>query len=409
MSANALLIFTAIGTYVLGLVSSYASRLWQLCFLTIRIPKSKLAKVYYYLATNQSYRFAFAESFPGTNSGNLPEVESSLILCDGMPLWLEISEKYLTAGWSAKEEILAITCLRFHKTKLYDLFKKAEKSKSESREFVEIFINQGSYFRQLNKLNRNKFIDSVCLPAQTLSQITKIVDEFDSGKRAKSGVLLYGPPGNGKTSIIKSIACKYDYNIYVPIFRPDMTNDNIINLFADIPPEEQAIIVLEDFDNLFNGRWVDLKEAKFTFDVFLNILDGLYVNLDNKVVFITANNISKVDKAIKKRPSRVDYVMQIDDPCLHTRLSILLKNGMDKETALRVAKLTDGKSAAIVAEVAKRQPDLDSLEKSVKEIIDSFVDDEPPPSISHESGDPVDDGIFKSLKVGEARVYNISQ
>jgi len=374
-SLNWFLILTGIGTYLLGLISGYFNRLYQLLFLTIRIPRSKLAKIYYYLNQNKSYKFCFLESFPNNKIGSIPEIENSFIIYYFIPLWLDISEKYLTAGYNAKEEVCSLTVFRFHKKKLYDLFKQADEIKLDCRTDIDIYISQYGYFRQLNKLTKKKYIEGLYLDNNITKQIDDIVVDFETNKRSKSGVLLYGPPGNGKTSIIKAVACKHDYNIYIPIIRQDMTNDTIISLFGDIPQDEKAIIVLEDFDNLFDGRKPQVIDAKFTFDSILNILDGLYLNLDNKLVFITANDINKIDKALKNRPSRLDYVLKIDNPNLMSRINILshssnCQHGWD--SICHIAALTDGQNAAIISEIGKRKINYSRLDEEIKEIIASF-------------------------------------
>ncbi len=403
MNTNIFLILTAIGTYLLGWLTSYVQRGWQLLFLTVRIPKAKLAKIYYHLNLHKTYRFSFVESFPSSNLSALPEIENSFILCNRIPLWLDISEKYLTAGWNAKEEILAVTVLRMHKSKLFKMFADADKT-NLAREYIQIFINQGSYFRELNRLNKNTYKSGLYLDDEIDTQIYTILDDFETNKRPKSSFLLYGPPGNGKTSIIKDIACRYDYNIYVPVIRPDMTNDAIINLFADIPREERAVIVLEDFDNIFNGRYCELRDPKFTFDVFLNILDGLYVNLDNKLVVITANNLHKIDKAIKNRPSRMDYILHIGNPDYNARLNILIRNGCSEEDAKVIAGITEDQSAAIVAEIGKRKPTGSNIEDDVKIIVDSFVEDPMPIPAFIDPIDNVAEGIIKSIQLHDVNI-----
>lgn len=398
-SPGSWLLFGAIGTYILGFISSYLSRLWQLLFLTIRIPRSKIAKLYYYLNTNKTYSFSFVEGYSSNSVGNLPDVETSFIICKKIPIWLHMEEKYLTAGWASKEEILTITVFRFHKTSLFKMFGEAETQHISLRKHVEVYINNGSFFRQLNKLDKAKFSSGLYLDPKVTTDLNKLLEDFRDGKRQKSGILLYGPPGNGKTSLIKHVACNYDYNIYIPVIRPDMTSDVVINLFADIPIDETAIIVLEDFDNLFCGRYPENRDAKYSFDAFLNILDGLYINMDNKLIFLTCNNVSKIDKAIKNRPSRIDYVLELGNPDHEARINILCKHGLSKSVAESISTFVDGKSAAIVAEVGKRNPSGENIVDEVKKIVDSFIEDKNviEPMKICEPSDPVAEGIFQSF------------
>jgi len=373
------IILTGIGTYIFGWISGYANRFYSLLFLTIRIPPSAIQQVYQYVNENKKWKFNFTESFPKKKK-ELPLDEYSWNYCKNIPFSISLHEKYLTAGHSSKEEICSITTLRFFKKKLFDIFEEACKEVSnKNRKNIKIYLGRHSYFRQTHTLEKSK-IKPPILEKTIYKNLYQIVNDFSQQKRAKSGIILHGPPGNGKTTIIKSIACMFDLDIYIPIFQSSMNNHNIIDIFSDIPSEKPAIIVLEDFDTVFNERYPEYRDCQFTFDVFLNVLDGLYCNLDNKLIFLTCNNIDKIDKALKNRPSRFDYVLKIDNPDYKARVKLLQRAGLNGE-ATKIAKLTDGQSAAIIAEIGKRKLNENNLDEEIKNIVETFSHEPNTPNV----------------------------
>ena len=135
----------------------------------------------------------------------------------------------------------------------------------------------------------------------------------------KRGYLLYGEPGNGKSSFILYLAEKYNLPIVV-IDLSVCSNDKLKNIYEELSVDTPAIILYEDIDSVFNLReninksdYGKLEEKAVTFDTLLNCIDG--VNQHNGLIhFITTNNIDKVDNALKNRPSRIDECVFISNP-----------------------------------------------------------------------------------------------
>lgn len=74
-----------------------------------------------------------------------------------------------------------------------------------------------------------------------------------SGIPYRRGLLLYGPPGSGKSSFIQALAGSLDYNICIlNLSERGLTDDKLNHLMINAP--ERSFILLEDVDAAFKGR-----------------------------------------------------------------------------------------------------------------------------------------------------------
>jgi predicted AAA+ superfamily ATPase len=365
---------------IVGALTGYFLKIWNLFFYEVRLDPSIVNRFYNNMRKKNPWKFVFNDSY-NTQPLQLPQVEAAFCWYK-LPFVFSISEKYLTAGWSAKENLCSLTTLRFLRGKLLRTIDEII-GQDEEKKDIKVYVAIGGWrgFVQSNEISKEKYNKRRVVLDHNLEEgLYQLVDQFHGGERDRLGVLIYGPPGNGKTSLIKAVACKYDYDIYILTFKPDMSNHDIISLFLDLPREKKIIVVLEDFDSVFNKREPLYNECKFSFDVLLNLIDGLYVSTDNILFMMTANDIAKVDKAIKHRPSRFDYVVEIGNPSYESRRRILDGFGLNV-LGHAIAALTDNQSAAVLCEIAKRRGlGEHNLEEEVKKIIESF--EEPPPKPS---------------------------
>ena len=129
----------------------------------------------------------------------------------------------------------------------------------------------------------------------------------------KSVNLIHGPPGTGKTSIIKSIASDLDCDLYVLPISKDMLDTNLVDAFSYINDNEskERIIVIEDIDTLFDEtRKDDDTKNGITLQAFLNCLDG-FTCVEGTMLFVTANRPEVLDFAMV-RSCRIDNRIKLD-------------------------------------------------------------------------------------------------
>ena len=132
------------------------------------------------------------------------------------------------------------------------------------------------------------------------------------------GILLYGPPGCGKTMIAKAIANDINAH-FIVVNGPDILNKylgqseaNLRKVFEEAKKKKPAIIYFDEFDSISAKRDSDDHLSSSTIvNQLLTLMDGM----DEKKVCCIAstNRIDMIDEAVK-RPGRFDYVIEIEKP-----------------------------------------------------------------------------------------------
>jgi hypothetical protein len=150
--------------------------------------------------------------------------------------------------------------------------------------------------------------DRVVTEIQKFWERENIFDNY--GLTYKRGILLYGPPGSGKSCTIQLImedVVKRE-GIVVKFTDPYLFIDGM-RVLRQIQPETPVVTIMEDIDStleLYNESEI------------LNILDG--VNEVRKTVFLaTTNYPEKLGARIVNRPSRFDKRFRIGYPSEQSR------------------------------------------------------------------------------------------
>jgi len=124
----------------------------------------------------------------------------------------------------------------------------------------------------------------------------------------KQNVLLHGPPGSGKSSLIRAISSELNKDIHIiDMSCKDLTDADLSTSMASA----NGIVVLEDIDCLTSTQR-DQESKNITFSGLLNALDGV-VSADGTVIFMTTNHIDKLDPVLV-RSGRVDVQYELGMP-----------------------------------------------------------------------------------------------
>lgn len=198
--------------------------------------------------------------------------------------------------------------------------------------YETLYDNQaGQYFFKKKSILTEEIL---MLPDDSLEIIVRDITKFWESRDLydkydyvyKRGILLYGPPGCGKTSLINLLSKKLieDYNgIVINITDVDQIYNfnSILEPFKEIEGDRKIIVIFEDIDNFTKDRNVLTK--------LLNILDG-QGKIDNVVNIATTNYPEELEERIANRPSRFDRRYEIGLPTYKVR-EFYVKQKMHKE------------------------------------------------------------------------------
>ena len=149
--------------------------------------------------------------------------------------------------------------------------------------------------------------------------------------KAPKGLLLYGPPGNGKTLIAKAVAHELSgggdasHGVFLSVKGPELLNkyvgesERLIRLIFTRARERAAtgnpvIVFIDEMDSLLRTRGSGISSDVETTIVpqFLSELDGIE-QLENVMVIGASNRIDMIDPAVL-RPGRLDVKIRVDRP-----------------------------------------------------------------------------------------------
>lgn len=236
--------------------------------------------------------------------------------------------------------------------------------------------------RWKNYVLEKRSFDTIYLPFKLMSDIKNEIEKFLEMEKLyreyqipyKKGILLHGPPGTGKTSLVKSLAFEYQLNIYtINVNDDEINDDSIIDVLNSIGGGKK-ILLFEDIDTAFADKekikvedksttetkmatttpnatatektkddekkddsttvtQTQVQNKKFlTYSGLLNALDGVMSNQHGVITIMTTNNKWKLGDAFL-RPGRIDKMFELSY-CNNEQISVMTKTFIMKRLNL---------------------------------------------------------------------------
>lgn len=213
-------------------------------------------------------------------------------------------------------------------SELEDISQAMSSSNNSLRAAIRIYENVVNKTKKIDKkdfeiaiekiLDEKVYLSDVILDEQVKESIVLAVDNFiksDSKKLARKGLILTGPPGTGKTHIVKAIANEKNCFFIAPTLSDlkgefvGQTSIKVRRLFEQARANQPAIIFIDEADTIFPDRNIGGNSSdSFNLDMvneFLVQIDGMTTGTQKIFVIAATNRISILDSAIRSRLSEV--------------------------------------------------------------------------------------------------------
>ena len=224
----------------------------------------------------------------------------------------------------------------------------------------------GAKFKVIRK-NKTKF-DNICGMDNIKEDMRALVDMLKSpniakekGVRLPKGIILEGPPGNGKTLFAKALSGEANIN-FIPSKGADFQSavmsvgpNKIKALFKKARRNKPCILFIDEFDSIgerrnYTGTGID-KENNRIITAMLNEMDG-FESEEGVLVIGATNSYASLDAALI-RPGRFDLKYNIGNPDKQTIIELINMYTKNKKLSPKInieslAKCFNGISCSAV-------------------------------------------------------------
>lgn len=194
-------------------------------------------------------------------------------------------------------------------------------------------------------------------------------DIFSGIRRPPKGLLLFGPPGTGKTMIAKAIASESKskfFNISASSLMSKWIGESeklVRTLFALASHYQPSVVFIDEIDSILTARSENECEASRRIKTeFLVQLDGAGTNQDDRILIIGATNRpQEIDDAFIRRLSKRLYIplpnynsrKQLIETVLKSEQQKQSKYELSEDDVVNIVNLTKGYSGSDMMNVCR--------------------------------------------------------
>ncbi|MBD3397493.1 AAA family ATPase [Candidatus Micrarchaeota archaeon] len=183
--------------------------------------------------------------------------------------------------------------------------------------------------------------------------------------RVPSGILLFGPPGTGKTMLMRALANDMDYSFYA-VKTPEILSQwygesekNLVEVFDRARKTSPSILFFDEIDAIGKKRSMAGTDSVTprVLNVLLQEMDGMKKS-EKQVIVVGATNIPNTLDTALMRPGRFDKIIYMHLPDYDARKEIFKVGLKGLPTSKNIdfdalAKKSDRFSGADIQQVVK--------------------------------------------------------
>ncbi len=187
-------------------------------------------------------------------------------------------------------------------------------------------------------------------------------DLFSGARRPWKGILLFGPPGCGKTLLAKATAAEVEatfFNVSAASIISKWLGESeklVQTLFKLAKEKQPSIIFIDEVDALAGARGGEHDAMRRVKTELLTSMDGLSSSESDRIVTVGATNIPEsIDGAFRRRFERRIYVPLPDEEARDAIFNLNSK-GVELEDDVNfsiLAEITEGYSGADIAMICR--------------------------------------------------------